>query len=106
MEPSAPRIPIQPAYARRLVRTSALLWLLIRLALILVSGSLVLLMPASLAVVVVTALLAWFDGRRFHEHLFHANLGTPVWLGVLLSLATATVLEAAANGVFIALALP
>ena len=53
-------------------------------------------------VVAVTVLLVWFDGRRYNEHLFHANLGTPVRVGVVVSLATAAALESALAGVLVA----
>lgn len=78
---------IHPPYAWRIVRTSLILWLLIRLALVLISGTLVLATGASLFLIVATVFLCWWDGRRLHEHLYHQNLGTPVYLGVAISVA-------------------
>jgi hypothetical protein len=43
--------------------------------------------------VVLTAALVSFDGRRFHEHLFHANLGVPAAWDAGIALAVAGALE-------------
>lgn len=84
---------IHPAYGWRIVRTSLLLWLLIRLVLVLISRTFLLATGASLVLIVATVLLSWWDGRRFNEILFHQNLGTPVHVGLAISFATVACAE-------------
>lgn len=84
---------IHPPYGWRIVRTSLLLWLLIRLALVLISRTFLLATGASLVLIVATVLLSWWDGRRFNEILFHQNLGTPMHVGLAISFATVACVE-------------
>lgn len=95
---------IHPPYAWRIVRTSLILWLLIRLALVLISRTFVLATGASLLLIVATVFLCWWDGRRLNEHLYHQNLGTPVYLGVAISLAAVVCAEISAMALARALA--
>jgi hypothetical protein len=96
-------LPIYPAYARRIVGTSAVVWLLIRVVLVLVAKTVMLTAGASLLLVGAAVLLVWFDGRRFHEHLFHSNLGTPTTLVIALITATVGALEGLTIGLLIVL---
>lgn len=91
---------LHPTYGWRIVRTSAVLWALIRLVLVLISWTFLLATGASLVLIAAVVLLCWFDGRRFNEHLFHQNLGTPVSLGVTISFLIATTLEVGAMLLF------
>jgi hypothetical protein len=88
---------IYPSYAWRIVRSSAILWLLVRLALLVVAKALRLTFGASMIVMAVPVFLWWLDGRRLNEHLYHRNLGTPVSLGVVISASTTCVLEVGAR---------
>lgn len=79
-----------PGYAWRVVRNSALLWLLLRLMLalmLLLAGVLTVpqVMELGRAIVApLVPLLVWLEARRHRETLFHANLGThPAWVPVL-----------------------
>lgn len=102
MNPSWPvRFP-DPHYALRTARDAAALFLLIRAA-GLFAGPAALSPLAGLIALVATAALVWLDARRFHEHLFHANLGTsPAW-SVGISAAVAGALEVLAQVLFRAL---
>jgi hypothetical protein len=88
-----------PGYAWRVVRNSAILWLLLRLMLagvLLLGGGPLALRASLLNSAVVTglaALLVWLDARRFRETLFHANLGTHPASAPLLALGVAIGLE-------------
>lgn len=95
---------IYPPYAWRIIRTSLSLWLLIRSALVLVSGTFLLATGASLVLIVATVWLCWFDGRRFNELLYHQNLGTPVRVGIAISFATVACAEISAVALARALA--
>lgn len=90
-----------PPYLRRVVRRSARLWMLLRLVGLVLGavGDL----PGALhppwtthaSLVALTAVLVWWDRRRAHELLLHANLGArPGWFWAA-SILTATVLDAA-----------
>lgn len=77
-----------PPYARKVARNSAVLWILLRLV-SLFTGVASASVLTGVVVVIITATLVWFGGRRFREHLFHANLGTsPAWaIGISLVVA-------------------
>jgi hypothetical protein len=81
-----------PPYAWRIVRSGAGIWLLLHLALFFLG--IVLPSPhAAIWLVAICGALVWLDARRFHEHLFHANLGaSPLWTAALAAV-TAGVLE-------------
>jgi hypothetical protein len=86
-----------PPYAWRLARRSAILWILLRLVLLAVTGVILPSIMASAVVVGITATLVWLEGRRLHEHLFHANLRTsPDW-AIGISLVVAGLLEVLAQ---------
>ncbi len=86
----------------RVVRISALFWVLSRLVIASIlalsggtSAALQLSWSARALLVVLTAILVWWDRRRAHELLLHANLGAAegwFWAG---SAATAAVLDVA-----------
>ena len=86
--------PIYPTYARKIALTSASIWLLMRVVLVLVAKTVSLTGWASFLLIVAAVVLVWFDGRRLHEHLFHSNLGTPTALATAISIATVGSLEA------------
>jgi hypothetical protein len=84
-----------PQYALRSAVTAGILWLLIRLAILFVGGGVVESLWSTVVVILLVVGLIWFDGHRFHEHLFHANLGSsPAW-PVGISLFVAAGLEGA-----------
>lgn len=85
-----------PPLVVRVLRTSAAVWLLARLAYVVVlvvavyffglpsdEGISAALHPTPLSrgvLVAVTAVLVWLDRRRSHEHLLQANFGvSPLW---------------------------
>jgi hypothetical protein len=85
-----------PPYAWRTARNAAVLWLLLHLAASFFGIGLSSVFTG-VAMVSITAALVRFDGRRFHEHLFHANLGTPPAWETGIALAIAGVLETVAQ---------
>lgn len=84
-----------PPLLLRVLRTSAVIWLLVRSAYVLLllvgmgtsgvvgEGVSAALQPSGLSrilLVALTAVLVWLDRRRAHEHLLPANFGvSPLW---------------------------
>jgi hypothetical protein len=71
-----------PAYLSRLAGRAAVLWVLIRIAL-LALGEGALSFGATVVVVAAVAVLTWVEARHAREPLFHSLLGTsPAWPAV------------------------
>jgi hypothetical protein len=85
-----------PPFAWRTARNAGTLWVLLHLAASFFGIGLSSVVTG-VAMVGLTALLVRFDGRRFHEHLFHANLGTPPAWETGIGLAVAGALETLAQ---------
>jgi hypothetical protein len=91
-----------PPYLWIVVRHSVVMWLLVRLMVSVLfafgAGLSAVLHPAGttrIFIIVITAFLVWWDRRRSHELLLHANLGAwPGWFWAA-SLLTAAVLDGA-----------
>jgi hypothetical protein len=91
-----------PAYLGTVVRHTAVMWALVRLLFFVIlaggAGLSAALHPTwstRIFLIAFTAFLVWWDRRRSHELLLHANLGArPGWFWAA-SLVTAAVLEGA-----------
>jgi hypothetical protein len=66
---------------------------LIRLAILAVGGGVTVSVWGAVIIVLLVTALTWFDGHRFHEHLFHANLGVSAVWPIGISLFVAVLLE-------------
>jgi hypothetical protein len=84
------RLPYPP-YLWKIVRQSAILWILVRLLTFALHPAWI----THVSLVALVACLVWWDRRRSHEMLLPANLGAPSGWFWAASIITATVLSIA-----------
>jgi uncharacterized membrane protein len=89
---SCPRIPFSIPIG--VVRSTALLWLLLRLLTSVAAFGLYLGgLRVTVAVILVTVGLVLYQARRTNERLFAENMGIPEWALGIIALLTATTAE-------------